>query len=298
MSEHGANVFLNRRIEFIPDHTQPLSSVEALELSDLLRKDANRYYRSGIISYAEAISGVNRKTWSWSAVKFYYSAFYLVRALLALEGIAYVSIGKKLGWIRTVQGASFTSFPKKRSFTTDPHISKKNLSGSHGSVLYLLEENFPNSRLLSQEIEGVYPTEWLMRAREFHNYHACGFSDPLPSVFFSQHSIEGNDLPKLLKAYLADDDNLYTFSPDHAIIAYPTFILKHVASRFDNATSVAASQEPFEQEIAEASLEHEDCEDEDFIKMISDLIANISIPIESIKPFFMHALSVSLRGNQ
>lgn len=285
------NAYLNRRLEIVPDHTHPLSDVEALELSEILKNDASKYYRSGIVTYIEAISGISRKTWSWSAVKLYYSVFYLVRSLLALEGVAYVSVGKKLGWIRTVPGAVFTKFPDKRACTGDPQATKKNLSGSHGSVLYLLEKNFPNSRLLSQEIDGLYPTEWLMRAREYHNYQVCGFADPKPTTFFEKHSLERQGLARLVAAYLADEENLYTFSPEHAIVAYPTFVLKHVAKRFEDIASITTPATYWHEESGDNHPELTNDDSEEFTRMATALIEAASAPMESLQPLFAYAFS-------
>ncbi|MBF9245999.1 hypothetical protein I4I80_17930 [Pseudomonas syringae pv. tomato] len=156
--------------------------------------------------------------------------------MLALEGVAYVSVNKKLGWIKTQPGECLTAFPRKKSYCAGGN-AEKNLSGSHGSVLYLLEKNFPNSRLLSQEIDGLYPTEWLMKAREFHNYQSCGFSDPKPSQYFERYVENLGAHAKIIYAYFSDKDDLYTFTGDHAVISYPTFVIKHVAGRFEQQST-------------------------------------------------------------
>lgn len=237
MSKHGANAYLAQKLlrEGGDLPLLPLSDIEAFELGNILRADAEKYYQAGFVTYMDALGGLRQKTWSWSAVKFYYSVFYLARSLLALEGIAYVSVVNKLGWMKSQAGAQLQSLPKHKSKSPGQGAEKKRLTGSHGAVLYLLELNYPTSRLLSQEIDGLYPTEWMMREREKHNYHNCGFPDPHPPEVFSSVSSAGMALGDLLAVYYKDEDFLYTFSPEHAIIAYPTFVIKHVASRLNNS---------------------------------------------------------------
>jgi uncharacterized protein (UPF0332 family) len=232
MSDHGANAFFAGKSAELgaANAIPPLNDVDALELSEILDIDAKKYYQAGLITYMDAIGGITSKTWSWCAVKLYYSVFYLIRSLLALEGIAFVSVGKRVYWIKAEPGAELKRFPEKKHISSDTAIPKKNLSGSHGSVLYLLEANFPTSKLLSQEIDGYYPTEWMMKQREKHNYLNCGFPDPAPSDSFL--SFSNVEFHTLMKAYYYDEDFLYTFSPEHAIVAYPTFVIKHVANRF------------------------------------------------------------------
>ncbi|WP_024691046.1 hypothetical protein [Pseudomonas tremae] len=280
MSAHGANAYLAERI-LTQNIGAPLTEMESWELTSILRLDARKYYQSGLITYLEAIAGLRKRTWTWSAVKFYYSVFYLIRALLALEGVAYVSVNKKLGWIKTQPGECLAKFPPKKSYFAGGK-AEKNLSGSHGSVLYLLEKNFPNSRLLSQEIDGLYPTEWLMKAREFHNYQSCGFSDPKPSQYFDKYVENLDAHARTIYAYFNDKDDLYTFTSDHAVISYPTFVIKHVAGRFEQqSTSHRHKTEtrallPLPEAEAEAEAEAEDIADNQVImdnSLILEMIA-------------------------
>jgi hypothetical protein len=73
----------------------PLTNAQASMLERSLIQDSMAYTYSGIISLANAISGLEHGAYSWSTVKAYYSSFYFLRAILALNKICIFYIGTK-----------------------------------------------------------------------------------------------------------------------------------------------------------------------------------------------------------
>jgi hypothetical protein len=53
-----------------------------------LEEDAKDYYFSGLLSFVEALRGPPCGLSSWATVKLYYSVFYTLRAILALNEVA------------------------------------------------------------------------------------------------------------------------------------------------------------------------------------------------------------------
>lgn len=190
----------------------PLARDEATRLSHKLASDSQKLIYSSLISIANAIFDIEKSYSSWPIVKLYYSAFYAVRSILALSDICiYHANGKGL-WIESIFGANPIKPPKSARGST------------HKTVFLVYEQKFPNSPLLSQEIEGFAPFDWLMQKREDTNYKTARFVEPNDNPIFKYANMHG--IRRLCSEYINDDS--FAFDPDHAILAYPFFLLNHI----------------------------------------------------------------------
>lgn len=188
--------------------TKALSSVDAAQLQAALIEDARDAIYSGVLTIAEAAQGLDRRHFTWATVKLYYSVFYLTRAMLGINGIGLIYVNKTPYTWRAVAGER----PGKRSGTT------------HGAVLTAFEEFMPGNLLLSQTIGVDEPFEWLVGKRETANYKLVRFSEPSAPAHFT--SVERHGVRRLLRDYISDEHYLFTFDPDHAMLAYPIEAMK------------------------------------------------------------------------
>ena len=166
------------------------------------------------LSYAEAISGLQKGSVSWSIVKFYYSCFYCIRASLFLNGIVPFHGGKEM-ILDTHNGKFFSGGRSSHHWNWN---SIRNLSSMHGSWI------------ISQDSQDSY--EKLREHRENVNY-THGFTDP----YFHRCLISSEqDLAKRIRAYRDDVAFFYTYLPDHLAIAYPTKLIFNL----DNAMQASS----------------------------------------------------------
>lgn len=187
-----------------------LSAASASGLGAALGRDCFDYYYSGAVSLGEAVQGLNRGMYTWSTVKLYYAVFYFLRSALACKKIAI-----------------FYEGTKPYSWKADPGKSPKKLSGqTHKAVLSAFSSEFPSSSILSQEIGGCSPLEWLMKLRESANYTNARFDEPSTPAHFKM--IDRIGCRKAIAAYMADSTSLYSFDEDHAALAYPIEVFKYV----------------------------------------------------------------------
>lgn len=189
--------------------SRALTTGEAAILAASLHDDARDAIYSAALSIAEALQGLDRRLYSWTTVKLYYSVFYLARASLGLHGVGviYPDKGTPYTWA-AVAGQT----PIKRSGTT------------HKAVLDAFKLYRNNSILVSQQIGADEPFTWMVARRESVNYKVPKFCEPgAPSHF---KFIERHGVRRLVGDYVSDDIHLFTFDPDHAMLAYPIAGLK------------------------------------------------------------------------
>jgi hypothetical protein len=168
-----------------------------------LLTDAGNYYYSGLISFLDAFLGLDRRLYTWSTVKFYYSVFYSLRCLLALKGHCIYYCNHKPFTCRDIVGSQSTACK----------------GTTHKAVLNLFGQVFAGDLLLSQPISGEPALEWLVNRREDANYGQGRFADPAVPVHFFKVAQLG--FRQAMNAYLSDASSLYVFDTDHAMIAYP-----------------------------------------------------------------------------
>lgn len=208
---HRAQGVANRILAGLPTRDIPLRALtvsEAAMLSASLYDDSRDAFYSGALSIAEAIQGLDRNLFTWATVKLYYSVFYLARAALGLHcvGIIY-SDRTPYAWEATAGET-----PAKRSGTT------------HKAVLDAFRLYRKSSVLLSQQIGTEESFAWLMARRESANYKDPKFCDPGAPPHF--RLIESHGVRRLVNDYVADNSHLFTFDPDHAMLAFPIASLK------------------------------------------------------------------------
>jgi hypothetical protein len=187
-----------------------LNASQAAALSQALSLDAADYVYSGTVSIGDAVQAIERSLYTWATVKLYYAVFYMTRALLAAHGTALIYDGSKPYSWASVPGA----------------MAVKRDGPTHKAVLSSFEAVLPNSPLLSQPIGMNRALEWLMERREEVNYTNARFCEPNAPAHFDLIARTG--VRKSVSAYLGDKSFLYTFDPQHAMLALPIEALKLV----------------------------------------------------------------------
>jgi len=209
------NNFVNETMHHSVVTTSVLNGTMALELDKNLKNDALNYLYSALITYAEAIKGIQNGLYSWATVKLYYSAFYSLRSILSTDSVCVFYLGTKGYTINARQGEC----PTKAAGTT------------HKLVMSLFEKKYPSSPFVNQQIDMVDAFQWLMDQRELANYKNGRFSEPDVPVIFEKCNI---GLQNLISAYLADNIYGYCFDNDHAMLALPLEIIKKACESIKN----------------------------------------------------------------
>jgi hypothetical protein len=177
--------------------------IQSLELEVALSQDAKDSFFSCAVSIGDALRGISQDFSSWATVKLYYATFYAVQALLAQNGYCVFYINRKPKWVKAVAGERVI----------------RGKGNSHQFVLNLFGQAFSGHLLLSQQIDLSDPLKWLMEKREDANYRGPGF--PEPKVPDHLAEIRSVGIRRAVEAYLHDSSDLYTFDPDHAMVAFP-----------------------------------------------------------------------------
>jgi hypothetical protein len=172
-----------------------LSATNAAQLTTALNADAIDSYYSATVSLGDALGGINRRFFSWATVKLYYTVFYALRALMALDGHCLFHIGNAPKWIQAIPGSQ----PGKAA------------RSSHLAVLQHFEKNYPHHPLMAQPIALDLPLVWLRERRVEANYTNRGFGEPDAPEHFEQ--VESGGVRQAIEAYLADSGG-YLFDPD------------------------------------------------------------------------------------
>jgi len=180
-----------------------LNTAEAGILGNCLQDDGAKSLYSAAVSLADALRGLHEGFYTWATVKLYYAVFYTACCQLALRDTALFYIGNTACTIHTSAGARLA----KHSGTT------------HGVVLDLFAQLFPNSPFLSQTIDFQSPLDWLRERREDANYKNSRFVEPNAPAHFRGVARDG--VRKATRAYLSRDGMTYSFDTDHAMLAFP-----------------------------------------------------------------------------
>lgn len=197
-----------------------------------LQQDASDYIYSGLVSVADAIEAITRELFTWATVKLYYGTFYLLRAHLAIEKIAIFYEGSKPRIWAAIAGQS----------------PQKAVGQTHQVVLNTHRTKLPTHLLHSQKIGLTEPMDWLMERREEANYTQPRFIEPSTPAHFV--TIVRQGLRRSVNAYINDDRQLYTFDPDHAMLALPLAALANTLNAFDAAGMAASLSEESRRYVA------------------------------------------------
>ncbi|ROP73894.1 hypothetical protein EDF74_3330 [Stenotrophomonas rhizophila] len=231
---HQAANFLHQLAGQTPaSQLPPMAAPAAQTLRQALLTDAMGYSYSGVVSAGDATQAIQRALYSWATVKLYYSAFYLARAMLALDGTAIFYMGKTPYSWRAVAGTT----PVKLAGTT------------HKAALSVFESTFPTNTMATQQVAGKGALDWLMHCRENVNYGSPRFTEPDPPKHFARIADIG--VRRAISAYLKDTQSLYAFDPDHAMLAMPFEALKQFLSmaRAANVKAIKDADSPYLQTI-------------------------------------------------
>ena len=169
---------------------------------------------AAVVSYAEAMSGLQHGSISWSIVRLYYSCFYSVRALLLLDEV--VPFNCRGEMLLDISSGKFL-----KGGASSHHWNWKSLR----KIAQL-----GGGWFLSSDSEETY--DLLRKHRENVNYtHA--FTDPN----FHRCLVSGeSDIIKRFRSYRDDVPFLYTYLADHLAIAYPTKLIFSVDASLRDAS--------------------------------------------------------------
>ncbi len=168
--------------------------------------EAAGWCRAGAQSLLEAVLNFKKGRPSWGAVKAYYACFYAARARLLRSGFVHFYVDRT---------------PAKLDLLNTKKFSKAK-GNSHSILWREFSNKFSNSILLT-EIDGVAAPHWIQSVREYATYRQGDFTDP--DFHLGNNPINPN-LANNFQAYVDDKSNLYTFDPDHAVLALPVEFLR------------------------------------------------------------------------
>lgn len=207
-----------------------LTQLEAANLSAALQADAMDLYYTGWVSFLDALNGIKKGFYTWATVKLYYSVFYAFRASLALDDVCTFHVSRPQYIIVAKPGQMPVS-------CTEP--------GTHKVILKAFQRQNPAHTLVSQQIDLMEAVDWLISMRESANYGDPRFSEP--ECRRELEFVATNGIRKALSAYLDEEETLYVFDPDHAIVAYPLRALQLIGDQLVAAipTAVAVDEQQF-----------------------------------------------------
>jgi uncharacterized protein (UPF0332 family) len=197
-----ASQFFLRKPKDIPYASYPPSADLITAVAAKLDEAVVISAYSAIVSYAEAVSGLQNSSPSWAIVRLYYSCFYSIRSLLISEGIVPFNGGNEM--ILDTSGIRFLKGGK---------------SSHHWNWLSITSTRLRGQWYCSTDSQAAYKK--LRSHRESVNY-THGFNDP------DQHSClisQGADFLKRFRSYRDDVDFFYTYLDDHLALAYPTKLI-------------------------------------------------------------------------
>ncbi len=172
------------------------------QIAERIEQDISDASYAAIVSYAEALSGLEKGYTSWSIVKLYYSSFYCVRALVILSDI--VPFYQKDHLLLDLQSNSF---------------HKGGSSSHHWNWSSLRQIKRLSQWYYSLDSQDAY--EKLRERREDANYRVA-FIDPVFPEFIEK---KDGDLSKAFRIYRDDHQFFYTYLSGHYCLAYPTALL-------------------------------------------------------------------------
>lgn len=199
-----------------------LRNIDEVALVALLKEDAVDYLYNGIVSFCHALSGLDSRNFSWSAIKLYYSIFYMCRYHLHMNSYGIFRTNKNTYYILVKQNEQLQKFKK---------------NNTHESVKQLYSSKFPNASILSNNVDDKNALEWMKEVREIINYKAVRFYEPSYLTIFEKFSTHQAILNSI-NAILSDKVNM--FLTDYAILGIPLGFLSEMkknGTNYDNLLS-------------------------------------------------------------
>lgn len=192
-----------------------LTKSNAHAFNSALKEDACDLFYKGLISLSESINGFANRQYSWAIVKGYYSVFYMLRADLALKEIGLIR-HKSIYYLEAREGAKPITKGAKGADRVKYGPDHK------ATINYYVDFFTGTDTLLTQNVEGLNPYEWLMEKREQINYRERSFNEPTAPLFLSfidSEVIGGNF--KTLVSDIVTDPFVKTFQKEYAPLAVP-----------------------------------------------------------------------------
>lgn len=181
----------------------PLSAQSAQSLQRALKNDTAAHMRHALLALATGIFNIQGSLSTWPTVQLYYSVFYCARAWLSSQSICLFYSGTKPFSI-TSQAGQFASQEK---------------GNTHKVTMSIFSRENAHSRFVSQQVDQKQPFEWLCSLREDANYKNHGPIEP--DLATGLATLNRIGLRQAIIAYMKDDQSLYTFDKDHALLALP-----------------------------------------------------------------------------
>lgn len=176
------------------------------EFQRSLRMDTLAYLRKGICTLLQALGGLPNNLETWSYIKLYYSMYYLQRAILGSENIAFVRCRSIYTWEISI-GSSPVRFNSRK------------FNGDHKATIRIFSDHYKDrNELLSQNIEDSEPLLWLSNKRDWINYKRREFIDGVGLDGFNVARFPYKDQ---IRNALRDDVPIFCFDPDIACLTYP-----------------------------------------------------------------------------
>ena len=185
-----------------------LTRYQAEKMKGFLEDEIASYYYKSLLSYMESIVALDKKLFSWATIKLYYSVFYSVKAYLACQNIAILRANRRLFYVKAKENESIS----RCGDTTD-----------HKGTILTLNKLYRNDKLLSNNIDDMDVYQWMMRKREEVNYKDLDFHDPNAPDFWRilNEEIEQDGIKTVID-HMVEDDWLYCFQDEYAILGIPT----------------------------------------------------------------------------
>lgn len=206
-----------------------LTKSNAYTYKNALHEDACDLFYKGLISLSESINGFTKRQYSWAIVKGYYSVFYMLRADLALKEIGLIR-HKSIYYLEAKEGSKpitkGAKGPNRVKYGPD----------HKATINYYVDFFTGTDTLLTQNIEGLNPYEWLMEKREQVNYRERIFNEPNSPEFlaFIDSEVMAGNIKELIADIFADPF-IKAFQKEYAPLAVP--IKRAILTRqsFDNS---------------------------------------------------------------
>lgn len=183
--------------------------------------DAASYYLKALLSFCQAIDGLQKHESTWSIVRLYYSIFYLLRCNILVNGFI-IARCSSLYAAKAKAGEMFKS------------CKYKDAPGDHQLTIRYAEDLHKNGLLpdplFTNLIENDNVFIWAMKQRERVNYQQKNFTDPQIDHCLTNVKgyIDSGLLKDLFVLYDNDTTLQYCFDIDHLMVSVPYMLLRRL----------------------------------------------------------------------
>lgn len=200
---------LKTKKDLFKNHVLTQNEADLLKIA--IKEDALDYFYNAAVSFAEGIDSIYNRRFSWATVKLYYSVFYALRASMASKNIALLV---NQGVLRLKLTAN------EMPYGTN---NRKYKSTHKGTINHYVDIYSGSDKLLTNTVDDLNVYEWLEEIREIVNYREVCFEEPgcLNSWEVFDIALQNGELTNLLTRLQDDDNYIYCFQEDYAIVAIP-----------------------------------------------------------------------------